>query len=201
MLTLDVGSSSVRTLLFGLDGRQIENAGSQITYPAQTTQDGGWEIDPAHLTDIAARAIGETCGQMRAKNLRAAAVAVDTFWHSILGVDANGDPVTPLLHPFDTRSADAARRLAQRVDNTAQHKRTGCVIHPSYPPAKLLWLSETDPDAFRRAKRWMSAGEFLFLKFLGKAGCLYLHGFGHRIVGSERQRLRPGNARRIAGFA
>ncbi len=106
---------------------------------------------------------------MRARNLKPVAVAVDTFWHTILGVDADGNPSTALLHPFDTRSADAAKRLAQRVDNAVQHKRTGCVIHPSYPPAKLLWLSETQPDAFRRTKRWMSAGEFLFLKFLGKA--------------------------------
>ena len=169
MLTLDVGSSSVRTLLFGLDGRQIEGAGSQISYQAQTTQDGGWEIDPAHLTDIAARAIGDTCAQVRARKLKPVAVAVDTFWHTILGVDADGNPATALLHPFDTRSANASKRLGQRVDNTEQHKRTGCVIHPSYPPAKLLWLSETQPDAFRRTKRWMSAGEFLFLKFLGKA--------------------------------
>jgi gluconokinase len=43
------------------------------------------------------------------------------------------------------------------------------VIHPSYPPAKLLWLSETQPEAFQRTKRWMSAGEYLFLKFFGKA--------------------------------
>ncbi len=169
MLTLDVGSSSVRTLLFGLDGRQIDGVGSQISYQAKTTPDGGWEIDAGQLTGIAARAIGDTCGQIRAKNLTAAAVAVDTFWHTILGVDADGNPSTALLHPFDTRSANASKRLAQRVDNTAQHKRTGCVIHPSYPPAKLLWLSETQPDAFRRTKRWMSAGEFLFLKFLGKA--------------------------------
>ncbi len=54
------------------------------------------------------------------------------------------------------------------MDNRKQHKRTGCVIHPSYPPAKLLWLSETQPEAFRRTKHWMSAGEFLFLKFFGK---------------------------------
>jgi gluconokinase len=169
VLTLDVGSSSVRTLLFGLDGRQIDGVGSQISYPAQTTIDGGWEINPAQLTDIAARAMGDICAQAGAKNLKPVAVAVDTFWHTILGVDADDNPTTPLLHPFDTRSANAARRLAQRVNNSAQHKRTGCVIHSSYPPAKLLWLSETQPDSFRRAARWMSAGEFLFLKFLGRA--------------------------------
>jgi gluconokinase len=168
VLTLDVGSSSARTLLFGFDGREIEGFGSQIPYHAQTTPDGGWEIDAAQLADIAAQAIGGICSQLRAKNIKPAAVAVDTFWHSILGVDADGNPTTPVLHPFDMRSADAAKRLAQRVDNAAQHSRTGCVIHPSYPPAKLLWLSETRPDAFHRTRRWMSAGEYLFLRFLGK---------------------------------
>lgn len=169
ILTLDVGSSSARTLLFSLEGQQIEGFGAQVLYHARTTPDGGWEIDANELAGIAARAIGDICGQIRGKNRRPVAVAADTFWHSILGVDADGSPTTALLHPFDTRSADAAKRLAQRIDNKSQHSRTGCVIHPSYPPAKLLWLSETQPEAFQRTKHWMSAGEYLFLKFFGKA--------------------------------
>ncbi len=169
VVTLDVGSSSARTLLFSLDGRQIEGFGSQVTYRARTTADGGWEIDANELTSIAARALGDICGQMRGKSVKPVAVAVDTFWHSVVGVDAGGNPTTAILHPFDTRSAGAAKELAARVDNAAQHRRTGCVIHPSYPPAKLLWLAQTAPDAFKKTARWMSAGEFLFLKFFGKA--------------------------------
>ena len=169
VLTLDVGSSSARTLLFGFDGKQIPNLGAQMPYRAHTTPDGGWEIDPAELIAISTTALTVIGEQMRAKSIKPAAVAVDTFWHSIVGVDSDGHPATPLLHPFDTRSAPAAKELARRVDNRAQHKRTGCVIHPSYPPAKLLWLSETQPESFRRTKHWMSAGEFLFLKLLGKA--------------------------------
>jgi len=171
VLTLDVGSSSVRTLLFDFAGSQLQNFGTQVQYRAHTTTDGAWQIDPAELTAIAARALTGICEQIRAKAIRPAAVAVDTLWHSILGVDgvdAAANPTTPLLHPFDTRSADAAKQLALRVDNRAQHQRTGCVIHPSYPPAKLLWLSQTQPEAFQRTKHWMSAGEFLFLKFFGK---------------------------------
>jgi gluconokinase len=168
VLTLDVGSSSARTLLFDFDGRQIPGFGSQIPYTAHTTADGGWEIDPAALATICASAITAICDQMRAKNIKPAAVAVDTFWHSLLGIDAAGNPTTAVLHPFDSRAAGAAQALARRIDNRAQHARTGCVIHPSYPPAKLLWLSETQPDAFQRTKKWMSAGEYLFLKFFGK---------------------------------
>src|ERR1700683_5506376 len=155
VLTLDVGSSSARTLLFDFGGRQIDNFGTQIQYRAHTTADGGWEIDPTELTAIATRALTGICQQMRAKGVKPAAVAIDTFWHSILGVDADGNPTTALLDPFDTRSAHAAKELAGRVDNHAQHRRTGCVIHPSYPPAKLLWLSRTQPEAFRRTKHWM----------------------------------------------
>lgn len=41
------------------------------------------------------------------------------------------------------------------------------MLHPSYPPAKLLWLSETQPDRLCAARRWMSIGEYIFLKFFG----------------------------------
>jgi gluconokinase len=171
ILTLDIGSSSARTLLFGTDGREIPGFESHVPYQARTTEAGGWEIDATELIGIAAQAIDPICSEMRARKIRPAAVAVDTFWHSILGVAADGKAVTPVLHPFDSRSADAAKKLALRVDEARQHSRTGCVLHPSYPPAKLLWLSESHADAFRAATRWMSFGEYLFLELFGKAGC------------------------------
>ncbi len=160
VLTLDVGSSSARTLLFGFDGKPIAGFGSQTKYHARTTEDGGWEIDPKELLGLAANAVSEICGQLRAKSIRPAAVAVDTFWHSILGVGEDGAAVTPILHPFDDRSSHAAAELATRVDNGRQHERTGCVLHSSYPPAKILWLAA-------QPKRWMSVGEYLFLEFFG----------------------------------
>lgn len=171
ILTLDIGSSSARTLLFGTDGRAIPGFESHVPYQASTSEAGGWEIGAAELTRVAAQALDPICSEMRSRKIRPAAVAIDTFWHSILGVAADGKAVTPVLHPFDSRSAAAAKKLATRVDETSQHSRTGCVLHPSYPPAKLLWLSETQPEAFRAATRWMSFGEYLFLELFGKAGC------------------------------
>jgi len=158
-------------LLFGTDGHAIPGFESRVPYQASTSESGGWEIGAAELMQIAAQAFDSICSQIRPKKIRPAAVAIDTFWHSILGVSADHQAVTPVLHPFDSRSADAANQLAQRVDEARQHSRTGCVLHPSYPPAKLLWLSKTQPDAFRAAKRWMSFGEYLFLELFGKPGC------------------------------
>jgi len=169
ILTLDVGTSSVRALLF--DGRacEIDGVGAQLPYQVTTTHDGGVEVDAEHLAGLAFAALDEACRQSRSAGRRPAAVAICTFWHNVLGVEGEGKPATPVLHLFDTRAAAAARALAARIDARAQHARTGCVLHPSYLPAKLLWLAECRPEAFRAGRQWMSLGEYLSLRLFGKA--------------------------------
>ena len=166
--TLDIGTSSVRSLLFDGNGREVDGFGDQIAYHVHTTADGGFEMDPDALVDLTAQSLDQLCSQLRSLGKRPAAVGIDTFWHSVTGLDAAGKPVTPILHLFDTRSAGAARELAGRIDNAKQHKRTGCVLHPSYYPAKLLWLSETRPQDFKRVHTWASFGEYLFLRLFGE---------------------------------
>ena len=169
ILSLDAGTSSVRTLLFDGKGCELDGFGTQIPYQVETTGDGGVEMDADRLSDLAIQSLSAIHTQMRAAGLRPAAVAFDTFWHNVLGVGADGHPTTPIIHLFDTRSAGAASRLAQRIDNREQHARTGCVLHASYVPAKLLWLSEARAEAFRATRRWMSFGEYFFWKLFGKA--------------------------------
>lgn len=168
ILSLDAGTSSVRTLLFDAQGRELAGFGAQIPYEVRTTADGGVEIDPDHLSDLAIQCLSDIHSQIEAAGLRPAAVAFDTFWHNVLGVGEDGRPTTPVIHLFDTRSAGAAAKLASLMDNREQHARTGCVLHASYLPAKLLWLSEARPAAFRATKRWMSVGEYFFLKLFGE---------------------------------
>jgi gluconokinase len=96
------------------------------------------------------------------------AVACDTFWHSLMGLDGDGRPLTPVLTWADTRSSTAAQSLRDRLDADAIHARTGCVLHSSYWPAKLVWLKETQPELFGRAVSWVSFAEFLYATLFGK---------------------------------
>jgi gluconokinase len=169
VLTLDAGSSSVRTLLFDSNGRSVDGFGTQLPYSFDNTPDGGVEIDPDRLVSVCVKALSAACVQLRHANIKPAAVACDTFWHSIMGVDGDGKPATRLLHLLDTRSEEAVEELRTKVNNRAQHARTGCVLHTSYPPSKLLWHSKARPAEFARVARWMSIGEYLFLSLLGEA--------------------------------
>jgi gluconokinase len=87
--------------------------------------------------------------------------ATSCFAHSLVAVDRDWNALTPILGWRDTRSADAADRLARRLDATAVHARTGAFLHPSYWPAKLAWLAEDEPEIFRRTEWFISFADYL----------------------------------------
>jgi gluconokinase len=164
IVSIDVGSSSVRALLFDSGARRMEGYGAQVPYRIHITPDGGAEVDPEALAQLTIDCLDELHRQVQGAGFRIAAVAGSAFWHSFCGVDAKGRPTLPILHLLDTRSADQVARVPNA------HERTGCVPHSSYWPAKLLWLAENRPDEFRATKRFLSFPEYLFLKLLGRAG-------------------------------
>ncbi len=168
IISLDAGSSSVRALLYDAAGNQKAEFGEHLSYELTKTSDGGVEADADDLLRLTIVCLDSLHGQLQRAGLHPAAVAASAFWHSFLGVDADGRAATPLLHLFDTRASREASELAARLDPLAVHRRTGCRLHTSYWPAKLLWLERARPDAFRKSRRWMSFPEYLWLKLTGE---------------------------------
>ncbi len=175
VLALDVGTSSVRALLYDAQGRAIEGTESRIAYQMPTTPDGGVEMDADELCALTCRTIDELLQRAGAliSDLREAlcGVALSTFWHSLLGINADGRAVTPLYNWSDTRSAADADVFSQLFGVEWIHSRTGTVPHASYYPAKLLWLWRTDPALYTRVARWMSFGEYFHLQLFGRTRC------------------------------
>ena len=57
--------------------------------------------------------------------------------------------------------------MRRELDEHEVQQRTGCRLHSSYLPARLRWLRETDADRFAAARRWLSLGEYAYLRLLG----------------------------------
>ena len=140
VLALDVGSSSVRARRFDLRG----NPDGELRQESYETQDAG-----------------EVCAAARRVLDGHEPDATSCFAHSLLAVDADWQALTPILGWRDVRSADAAERLARRLDPDEVHRRTGAFLHPSFWPAKLAWLAETEPETFHRAAWFVSFADYL----------------------------------------
>ncbi len=165
MLTLDIGTSSVRAALFDSQGHEVEATQARIEWRFTITREGGAEVVADRLAARAARVIDESLARAASLQLQVEAVAVSCFWHSLVGVNAEGHALTPLYGWADTRAAHAVEELRGRFDERAAHARTGCSFHASYWPAKLLWLQRERPNV--SAARWLTFGEFLTLRFCG----------------------------------
>jgi gluconokinase len=165
VLGIDLGTSSARAIIFDSLGQKVEGAQSQIHYEMTTTPDGGAEIEADRMVEIVSQAIDQTLGPQRA---RIEAVGFSTFWHGLMGVDKEGRAVTPLYSWNDTRSAAEARELQGEIDEVRFHARTGCFLHASYWPAKLAWLRHNKGEIFTQAARWISIGDYLYLKLFGR---------------------------------
>jgi gluconokinase len=189
VLAIDVGTSSVRADLYDAHGRRLRDLGAQLPCPVETSPDGGATVDPEELfrltTEVLDRVVCQAEGTTALPPIRAVATA--TFWHSVLGVDDAGLPTTPLLLWADSRARVAMPALRQRLDQRAVHGRTGCVLHWSYLPAKLLWLAEAQRDAFRRTARWVSFGEYFQLKIFGRAVCSLSMASGTGLLDQNRR--------------
>jgi gluconokinase len=149
VLSIDVGTSSVRAQIFDADAQEREPA--RRSYPG--------ENDPLRIAELVREAVDEAVGDGSHD-----AVGASCFGHSLLPLDERGRPLTPILGWRDTRSAEAAEWLARRVDSEAVHARTGCHIHTSYWPAKLAWLAEQDV----RASKFVGFSEYLYAQLLGR---------------------------------
>jgi gluconokinase len=167
LVALDVGSSSVRAIAFGPEGHAL-GVECQRPYEPTTTPDGGVEIDADWLAGQAADVLDGLVTALGPRAGRVVAVATSTFWHTLLGLDRTGRPLTPIYSWADTRSADAVEVLRARVDEKAYHARVGCRLHTSYLPARLWWLRERDARAFGAVRHWVSFGEYLGFRLFGE---------------------------------
>jgi len=147
VLSVDIGTSSLRVLVFDAEGQMLPNIGVQVGYEPQTTPDGGAFLDADNLLHLTVQAINAVLEQLCSNANQIAAVTLCTVWHSVLGVDKGGNAVTPFLLWADSRCAKEAEELKQNLNESDYHARTGCFLHPNFLPAKLLWFRRNFPKS------------------------------------------------------
>lgn len=169
VLAIDIGTSSVRALVCDVGGNAIPDSETQVKYQLETTQDGGAGFPASDLFAILAETIDGTLARIQSSDFAFMAVGVTSFWHSLLGLDAAGAPITPVYFWADSRSDATIDGLARRVDQDAMRQRTGCRLHSSYWPAKIFWLQETQPDAASQVAHWVGFTEYAAQQLTGTA--------------------------------
>lgn len=138
ILALDVGSSSVRALLFenASDGmRLIPDAIAQHHYSFDTDDTGKSTVDAAYLRGLVEDCIDAILQHPRAAEIQG--VGMDTFVGNLVAVDGQNEALTPVMTYADTRGTEHVNHNTKSLNHAAFHQATGTIFHTAYWPAKI----------------------------------------------------------------
>jgi len=82
-------------------------------------------------------------------------------------LDAAGDVVRPAIIWADTRSVDQARVLAERFGTESFYTVTGHRPNATYSLSKTMWVRDTEPDVFGRARHVVLAKDYVAFRLTG----------------------------------
>lgn len=160
VLVIDIGSSSSRALLFDDHAQPIPGARASRSYEFVTSPPGASIIDADELRHQVEACIDDILSHPAARLITL--VAMDTFVGNVVGLGADGRPITPLYTYADTRSTQDVAALVNEVDPVLAHQRTGCRVHTAYLPGRLRWLRRTQPHDYAHVRRWVDFGTYLY---------------------------------------
>jgi gluconokinase len=169
ILALDIGTSSVRAAIYDAAGDAVPATFVKNERFLNATDDGGAEIDALEAFAQVVQAIDDVLKKAENLDGKIEYVATCAFWHSLVGIDAEGAPTTKVFGWADTRSAQFIKALRANFDEYETHNRTGARFHSSYWTAKLFWLRKDFPKVFAKTERWLSLSDFVALKLFDQS--------------------------------
>jgi xylulokinase len=163
-LGLDIGTSSVKSILISLDGSVAAVATAPLSLD---TPEPGWaEQDPEAWWDAARAAIRDVLAQRA--GTRVAGIGISGQMHSSVFLDKRGAVIRPALLWCDGRTTAECQEIESRAGGETHLREWVC--NPAlegFTLPKVLWLRNHEPAAFARLATVLLAKDFVRLRLTG----------------------------------
>jgi gluconokinase len=162
VLALDLGTSSVRALVFDDRGAPLPDMLARRPTHLDITDEGKAELDPDGVVAAVGECLDELNGRGELDGVQL--VATSCAWHSVIALDAGGRRLTGALTWADTRAAPLVAELRSRGDMDRLQATTGARPHTLYWTVKLPWLARECSPA---PARYLGLAEYVTGALLG----------------------------------
>lgn len=161
---VDIGTSSSKGVLVGLDGRIIR---SSVREHAVDRPRPGWvEMDAATWWQEFMEITHEL---LEAGDANVVAVGASGMGPCVLLADANSVPLRPaILYGVDTRATAQIDALNARFGEVEIMRRGGSALSSQAAGAKIAWVAENEPELFAEARRLFMPSSWLAFSLTGE---------------------------------
>lgn len=204
ILALDVGTTTVRALLFDLDGRPIAEAACE---PALHHPRPNWaEIDAEERWTCCLKVMRHCLTRSGLKPVQVAAIGLTGLMHALVPLDATGKALAPAMLWMDQRCRGQAERMTSQHGDTIQRIMGRSQVRTTWSAPKLRWISEQAPHLMAQTHLFLPIQSLIAQRLTGvvatdpsNAGGTFLYDRARRdwsaemlqIVGVPREKLPP----------
>ena len=183
ILSIDLGTSGMKAILFNEDGGIVCQAGSD--YPtsylagnrAEQEADDWWQALIACLQTLRDTAPG--LGAV-------AAVGLSGQMMAGFGIDSAGQAVGSALIHADTRAAAETEAVVTAMGAERIYALTGHRPSPAYSGPKLAWIRQHEPDRYRRIAYFLNPKDYLNFRLTGEIASDYSDASGTLLLNIKK---------------
>lgn len=157
-LTVDVGTSSLKAVLYDVDGNLLDRATYRYGYRAE--QPGRAEGDP----DTWWQALQDALAALR-QSCDLGAVEAISFtgqMHSAILLDEEGSVIPPTILWLDRRASEETQELQEQLGLPPYQ------LNSTYTLPKLLWLRRHRPETIERTRKIVWPKDYLRFRLTGE---------------------------------
>ena len=148
---LDIGTSSVKAVLFSYKGEVLEKASKVYTIQGE---DGVLELDPREVRDAVFYVLNKI-GKCE-KTIKA--IGISSLGEAAVLLDENNQMIGNAILPGDKRGTEEAKLLQYDRELV---RISGLPINSTYTTCKLLWIKKNEPETFSKIHHVMLFGDFI----------------------------------------
>lgn len=164
-LGIDLGTSSVKVIVLGLDG--TVRATAQEKYPMMRPHPTWAEQDPEAWWNATCDAVRSVLG---AEHYDVRAVGLSGQMHGLVLVDGGGSLLRPAIVWSDARSVAQTDEWSRRIDPQTVEGIAGLPVATGMLGVSLTWVRDVEPDVYRAAANVMLPKDYLRYRLTGEIG-------------------------------
>ncbi|MFT4036764.1 MAG: FGGY family carbohydrate kinase [Thermomicrobiales bacterium] len=167
LLGLDVGTTSVKAVVYRPDGLAVASASASTPTHVPRPRWAYYRADElwAAVVDVIRRAIAQISDPSQIVSVAVASVA-----EAGVLLDADGEATVDIVAWYDTRTKPQSDWLGEHIGETALFERTGLSLQPIFSLCKMLWYREHEPEAWKRSVSFLLIDQYIAFKLSGERG-------------------------------
>lgn len=157
ILIIDVGTSSIRGILYDSQGRELFS--HQIKYQVHFLGNGMAEQDPRDWSETIVEIGRAVSGYCEEKACQVGAIALTSQRSSIIPVDKEGTPLYHAIMWQDRRNSSIIQELQGQKKYI--HSRSGAQLNTVFSGSKMTWLKRNEPEIYQKAYKLCTIADFI----------------------------------------